>query len=97
MNRTVHLKKLKLKCKQHGIVPTRFVLVVSISNQTVSIFDRVATVCDCGPNYCRSISSAVTGSRDRLIKKVRCSTSRFGVGQAEGSNRTPLEIGRAHV
>ena len=27
------------RCKKHGIVPTRFVLVVSVANQTVSLFE----------------------------------------------------------
>ena len=27
-------------CKEHGIVPTRFVLVVSVAEQTVSLFER---------------------------------------------------------
>jgi hypothetical protein len=31
---------------------------------------------------------------DRFIKKFPCSTSRFGVGQIEGSNRTPLGLHR---
>ena len=32
--------------------------------------------------------------QDKLIKKIPCSTSRFGVGQAEGSNCTPLGLHR---
>src|ERR1035437_3441049 len=31
---------------------------------------------------------------DRFFKKFRCSTSRFGIGQIEGSNRTPLGLHR---
>jgi len=28
--------------------------------------------------------------KDKFVKKFPCSTSRFGIGQTEGSNRTPL-------
>ena len=31
---------------------------------------------------------------DKFVKKFRCSTSRFGIGQIEGSNRTPLGLHR---
>ena len=29
---------------------------------------------------------------NKFVKKFRCSTSRFGIGQIEGSNRTPLGL-----
>jgi hypothetical protein len=32
--------------------------------------------------------------KDKFVKKIPCSTSRFGIGQAEGSNRTPLGLHR---
>ena len=32
---------------------------------------------------------------NKFVKKFRCSTSRFGIGQIEGSNRTPLGLHRA--
>ena len=31
---------------------------------------------------------------DKLVKKMSCSTSRFGIGQIEGSNKTPLGLHR---
>jgi hypothetical protein len=31
---------------------------------------------------------------NKFVKKFRCSTSRFGIGQIEGSNRTPLGLHR---
>jgi lipoprotein-anchoring transpeptidase ErfK/SrfK len=55
----------------HGVVPTQFVLIVSIAEQTVSLFEK-----------------------DKFIKIFSCSTSRFGIGQTEGSNRTPLGLHR---
>ncbi len=38
--------------------------------------------------------SAVTDRRYRLVKKMRCSTSRFGISQMAGSNGTPLGLHR---
>ena len=56
-------------CTKHGIAPTQFLLIVSVADQTVSLFEQ-----------------------NRLIKTMSCSTSRFGTGQVEGSNRTPLGL-----
>ncbi|MEI8291397.1 MAG: L,D-transpeptidase [Verrucomicrobiota bacterium] len=56
-------------CERSGIAPSRLVLVVSVSSQTLSLFES-----------------------GRFIKKLPCSTSRFGIGQIEGSNRTPLGL-----
>jgi hypothetical protein len=90
------LADLFCACKRYGIVPTRFVLVVSVANQTVSLFERtVAAVYDrrskgeFPPNL-----PAVTDRRYRYVKKFRCSTSRFGISQAAGSNGTPLGLHR---
>jgi L,D-transpeptidase catalytic domain len=58
-------------CKKFGIEPTKFILVVNIAEQTVSIFEQ-----------------------NKFAKKFPCSTSRFGIGQTEGSNRTPLGLHR---
>ena len=40
---------LVLACKTHGIAPTRFVLVVSVADQTVSLVEKV-----CSPAFRRS-------------------------------------------
>ncbi len=41
-----------------------------------------------------SLYEAAAGGRYALAKKFPCSTSRFGVGQIEGSNCTPLGLHR---
>ena len=56
-------------CAQLDIQPTEFVLLVSVANQTLSLFED-----------------------GRLLKQFPCSTSRFGIGQIEGSNCTPLGL-----
>jgi hypothetical protein len=58
-------------CEKNGIAPTQFILIVSIAEQTVSLFEQ-----------------------NKFVKKFPCSTSRFGIGQTEGSNRTPLGLHR---
>ena len=63
-------------CKRQDVIPTRFVLAVSVANQTVSLFKRDFA------------------SLRLCVKKFRCSTSRFGISQAEGSNGTPLGLHR---
>ena len=60
-----------LACKKNNVELTQFILIVSIAEQTVSLFEK-----------------------DKFAKKFPCSTSRFGIGQTEGSNRTPLGLHR---
>jgi hypothetical protein len=68
-------------CARHGMVRTRFVLVVNITRQTTALFEKCS-----GP---------ATGARAyALRKKFRCSTSKFGIGETAGSNRTPRGLHR---
>ena len=69
------LYDFSLACKKSGVVTTRFVLTVSIAEQTVSLFEN-------------------SSPSERLGGKMPCSTSRFGIGQTEGSNCTPLGLHR---
>ncbi len=67
--------RFSLACKKSGVVTTRFALIVSIAEQTVSLFEKFsASWCPGG--------------------KIPCSTSRFGIGQTEGTNCTPLGLHR---
>lgn len=81
-----------LACKRFGVVPTRHILVVNCAKQTVSQFEKSpdTPTLRAGPPAFR----AVTDCRYRWIKQFRCSTSRFGIGQTAGSNRTPLGLHR---
>ncbi|MEI6193466.1 MAG: L,D-transpeptidase [Verrucomicrobiota bacterium] len=58
-------------CRKLHLTPTRFILAVNISTQSVSLFED-----------------------GRFVKKYPCSTSRFGIGQIENSNCTPLGLHR---
>jgi L,D-transpeptidase YbiS len=75
-------KTFLLACEKHCIKPTKFAFIVSIAEQTVSLFEN---------------SSAPLRLRVedyKFVKKIPCSTSRFGIGQTEGSNCTPLGLHR---
>ena len=65
------LSKFSASCTKHGVARTQFTLVVSVADQTVSLFEQ-----------------------NKFVKKYSCSTSRFGIGQIEGSNQTPLGLHR---
>jgi L,D-transpeptidase catalytic domain len=73
-------------CRKNGVQPTRFILIVSIGNQTVSLFE----------NKSKAATDAVrlTAGDYKLLNTYSCSTSRFGIGQTEGSNCTPLRLHR---
>ena len=82
MNELGKMDNFFCTCEKNGIVPTRFLLIVSIAEQTVSLFEKCPMpLCLCGAKY-------------RFVKKFRCSTSRFGIGQTEGTNCTPLGLHR---
>jgi hypothetical protein len=76
------IKQFLVACKKWEVTPTRYVLAVNVANQTVSLFEN------------NSASPRLGGEDYHLVEKFRCSTSRFGVGQAEGSNCTPLGLQR---
>jgi L,D-transpeptidase-like protein len=67
-------------CEKYGVAPTRFVFIAGIAGQTASLFEN---------------SAPRPRMEDyRFVKKMSCSTSRFGIGQTEGSNQTPLGLHR---
>ena len=85
------LRPLLLACRRLHIPPTRHVLTVSVARQTVSLFERYRS-----PLFARFHPSwsVVASSAFHSVRTFRCSTSRFGIGQVQGSNRTPLGLHR---
>ena len=76
--------KFLLACKTQGVVPTPFVLIVSVASQTAWLLKKpTAFVCPICNNKTYD-----------PVKKIRCSTSRFGISQVAGSNGTPLGLHR---
>ena len=90
------LKNFYCSCKRNGVLPTRLVLVVSVARQTVSLFKKNALATPDGrfPKASTAHSPAAVVRRYQFLKKFRCSTSRFGIGQMAGSNGTPLGLHR---
>lgn len=69
------------RCRSLGVPLTRWLLAVDVANQSLSLFEKASvSLCLCG--------------KYKFLKLFRCSTSRFGIGQVEGSNCTPLGLHR---
>jgi len=69
---------------------SRQVLLVNAADQTVALVEKVWC-----PGFRRSEPAAAGPPNEyRFIRAFRCSTSRFGIGQVEGSYRTPLGLHR---
>jgi L,D-transpeptidase YbiS len=82
MTHSADLENLARACAQHGVALTPFLLTVNIAGQTVSLFENVSAPLRLGvENF-------------QFVKKLSASTSRFGIGQVEGSNCTPLGLHR---
>jgi L,D-transpeptidase catalytic domain len=74
-------------CRKHGVRPTPFLLIVSVSAQSVSLFENTSPASHLAIDALR-----VTADDYKLMQTFSCSTSRFGIGQIEGSNCTPLRL-----
>ena len=81
MNRSAAIFSCLNRARQLGVPLSRWVLAVDVANQTVSLFEKFSARSSFHNEY-------------KWLKSFRCSTSRFGIGQTEGSNRTPLGLHR---
>jgi hypothetical protein len=86
------------RCRSLGLSPSRWLVSVEIGNQTLSVFET-----SCGAHgVARPTTLGLTVASNRysgcnqyhFVKQFCCSTSRFGIGQTEGSNCTPLGLHR---
>ena len=68
---------------RRGILPSRSILVVSVATQTMLLFERV-----------NGLATMARFPRYAFSRRFVVSTSRFGIGQVEGSNQTPLGLHR---
>lgn len=76
---------LKRAAARAGARLTRFVLVVSVKDQTMSLFERVTN---------GAVFERARTPRYEARRRFRVSTSRFGVGQRVHSQQTPLGLHR---
>jgi hypothetical protein len=93
MNATTKLKmpaRCFETCRRLQLTPTHFVATINIAEQTVSLFEQVWSSAFRRPEPAK----AGTPNDYQFMRKIPCSTSRFGIGQTEGSNCTPLGLHR---
>ncbi|HOK78468.1 MAG TPA: L,D-transpeptidase [Verrucomicrobiota bacterium] len=74
------IRRWLLACRQLQILPTRHVLLISVRRQRMW--------------WLRKLNTASSRPTYRLVRDFTVSTSKFGTGQAEASNRTPLGLHR---
>jgi len=67
-------------CARNGVAPTRYFLAINIARQTTTLFSRPMV--------------HSKASRHKLVKHLRCSTSRYGIGEVANSNMTPRGLHR---
>ena len=77
-------------CRQLQVTPTCFVVITNVAEHVVSLFEQVRSSAFRRPEPAK----AGTPNDYQFVKQFQCSTSRFGIGQAEGSNCTPLGLHR---
>ncbi len=75
-----------------GILPSRWVLIVYTFDQKMDIFVRETY---CKPDFSNPLNSYVPQRNlYKYVKTVLISTSRFGIGEIEGSYKTPIGLHR---
>ncbi len=80
------------RCRQLGVPPSRWVLVVSVPSQAVSLFAESLAP----SRLCVESPPPLNWGNPpyQAVRRFRCSTSRFGIGQDAGSDCTPLGLHR---
>src|SRR5215469_9751373 len=61
-------------CRKNGVHPTRFLLMVSVAGQSVSLFENISPASHLAIDALR-----LTADDYRLLQTFPCSTSRFGI------------------
>ena len=79
-----------LAWRRAGVAPTRFLLAASVARQRLSLFTLGARP----PTPPFGPSDGARAPNYSFRREFLASTSRFGIGQANGSNRTPLGLHR---
>ena len=70
-------------CLNHRVLHTRFILAVQVGSQKMSLFERS-----------RQQAEGFRFPQYNFLSSHRVSTSRYGIGQAANSNKTPLGLHR---
>lgn len=83
MNSEPTLQNCLRRCRELGVTPTEFLFTATVASQTAQLFKQN-----------RERDAAQTDPLYQLAKEYRISTSKFGIGQINGSNKTPLGLHR---
>ncbi len=98
MNAEPTLQNCLRRCQELGVAPTQYIFATSVATQSAWLFEQ-----DGGRarHSARAVpSTAITDGAKRTdapylpIKEYVISTSKFGIGQIAGSNKTPLGLHR---
>ena len=81
MNANQMLTDCLHRCRELGVVPTQFIFAASVANQKAVVFQQ-------------SVGAQRTAAPYQLTGEYTISTSKFGIGQILGSNKTPLGLHR---
>ncbi len=98
MNARQTLTDCLRRCQELSITPPQFVFAANVATQTGTLFEQIQG----GAHHSVCAVGIVTDQERRarsdapyqLTKEFRISTSKFGIGQIKGSNKTPLGLHR---
>ncbi len=98
MNASHLLTDCLRRCQELGLIPTQFVFAANVATQTGTLFEQIQgqahhSVCAVGIET-DDERRARSDAPYQLTKEFCISTSKFGIGQISGSNRTPLGLHR---
>ena len=80
MNAEQTLQTCLRRCQELGFAPTQFIFTASVATQTARLLENTG--------------AQRTGAPYQVTKEYRISTSKFGIGQIAGSNKTPPGLHR---
>ncbi len=98
MNTNQTLTDCLRRCQELGVAPTQFIFTASVANQTALLFEQSSGRMRHSVRAVSSNNEAPGAQRTdaayQLAKEFCISTSKFGIGQIKGSNKTPLGLHR---
>lgn len=98
MNTEQTLQSCLGRCQELGVAPTQFIFTASVATQTALLFEqtsgRARHSVYAAPSNMEADGAQGTDAPYQLAKEFVISTSKFGIGQIKGSNKTPLGLHR---
>ena len=87
---------LSLLCaaRQAGVALTRFIFLVDVQSQQAWLAERSWRCMLFPPRFSADTPFIALHDHYRMRRRIRCSTSKFGISQIFGSNGTPLGLHR---